>query len=100
MSKVVCALSIAVAGLLSMTAGGLATETGPAPQGPEVTIKGNVVCHRATMVSPWDGTSQDRDHFPVMYAVEGTPEIAATVADLMTKGWPPQGLDVEAAPGR
>jgi formylglycine-generating enzyme required for sulfatase activity len=97
MSKVVCALSIAVAGLLSMTAGGLATETGPAPQGPEVTIKGNVVCHRATMVSPWDGTSQDRDHFPVMYAVEGTPEIAATVADLMTKGWPPQGLDVEAA---
>ncbi len=97
MSKVAWAVSIAVAALLSMTAGGLATETGPAPQGPEVTIKGNVVCHRATMVSPWDGTSQDRDHFPVMYAVEGTPEIAATVADLMTKDWPPQGLDVDAA---
>jgi hypothetical protein len=93
----VCALSIAVAALLSAAVGGLATEAGRAPQGREVTIKGNVVCNRATLTTPWDGTSQGSEHFPVVFAVAGTPEIAATVADLMDEYWPPRALDVEAA---
>jgi len=67
------------------------------PTGPEVTIKGNVLCHRAIMTSPWDGTSLDQDHYPIVYAVEGTPEIDATVADLMKGYWPARGLDVRAA---
>ena len=99
MSKALCVLSAVTAAVLWAVASGCgrAAEIGSAPQGGEVTIEGNVVCHRATMTSPWDGTSQGSDHFPVMFAVEGTPEIAATVADLMDKHWPPEGLDVEAA---
>jgi formylglycine-generating enzyme required for sulfatase activity len=70
---------------------------GAAVAGQEVTIKGNVLCRRATIPVPWDGTSRDQDHYPVVYAVEGTPEIAATVARLMDRFWPRQGLDIEAA---
>jgi hypothetical protein len=99
MSNVMRVLSAAAAVGLWAIAGGFggAAEVGAAPQARAVTIKGNVVCHRATMLTPWDGVSQDSDHFPVVFAFEGTPEIAATLADLMDKCWPPQGLDVEAA---
>jgi formylglycine-generating enzyme required for sulfatase activity len=100
MSKVLCALSVVAAAMLWMVVGGFAgaAETGEAPQARgEVTIKGNVVCNRATLATPWDGTSQGGEHFPVVFAFEGTPEIAATVADLMGKYWPPEGLDVQAA---
>ena len=69
---------------------GLATAT-------EVTIKGNVVCNRATLTNPWDGTSQDSQHFPVMYAVEGRPEIATARDEIMRTRWPAKGLDVAAA---
>ena len=96
MSKGACVLNIIAAALLLAAAGGCG-RAAEAPQGPEVTIKGNVVCHRATMLTPWDGTSQDAEHYPVVYAVEGTPKIVATVAELMEECWPPQGLDVGAA---
>ena len=99
MSKSLCVLSAVAAVVLWALAGafGVAAEPGQAPRGREVTIKGNVVCNRATIPTPWDGTSQDSDHFPVVFAVEGTPEISATVAELMDTCWPPQGLDIEAA---
>ena len=98
MSKPLCVLS-AVAVVVLWAAGGLgrAAEAGVAPQGGEVTIEGNVVCNRSTIPTPWDGTSQDSAHFPVVFVVEGTPEAEATVADLMDECWPSQGLDVEAA---
>ncbi|MCJ7821852.1 MAG: hypothetical protein MUQ26_02005, partial [Armatimonadetes bacterium] len=99
MSKPLCVLSaVAVVVLWGVTGGfGVAAESSAAPQARAVTIEGNVVCNRATMPTPWDGTSQNGEHFPVVFAVEGTPEIEATVADLMDTCWPPQGLDVEAA---
>jgi len=98
MLKAVWVLSaVATVVLWAVTGGcGRAAESGPAP-GHEVTIQGNVVCHRTTMPTPWDGTSQGDDHYPVAYAVAGTPEIAATVEELMKKDWPPQSLEVKAA---
>ncbi|MHC5034429.1 MAG: formylglycine-generating enzyme family protein [Planctomycetota bacterium] len=99
MSKILCVLIIIAAAAVGAVASGAgrAAEAGQTPEVCEVTVKGNVVCHRATMPTPWDGTTQDRDHLPVVFAFEGTPEITAAVADLMDKCWPPQGLDVEAA---
>ena len=41
-----------------------------------VTIKGNVLCNRATATKPWNWDPSDGDHTPVMFALEGTPEIA------------------------
>jgi formylglycine-generating enzyme required for sulfatase activity len=98
MSKLLRVLS-AVAVVVLWAAGGVgrAVEADPVRQVHEVTIKGNVVCNRATMPAPWDGTSQGSEHIPVVFAVEGTPAIAATVADLMDTCWPSEGLDVEAA---
>ncbi len=82
-----CVAAVAAAGLV------LAAEE----QAPEVTLKGNVLCNRATLPAPWDGSSQDADHVPVLYAVEGTPEVEAAVARILTDDWPDRGLDVEAA---
>lgn len=98
MLKTLCALS-AVAGVVLWAAGGVgrAVEADSVRPVHEVTIKGNVVCNRATMPTPWDGVSQGSEHIPVVFAVEGTPEIEATVADLMDTCWPSEGLDVEAA---
>lgn len=98
MLKTLCALS-AVAGVVLWSAGGVgrAVEADSVRPVHEVTIKGNVVCNRATMPTPWDGVSQGSEHIPVVFAVEGTPEIEATVADLMDTCWPSEGLDVEAA---
>jgi formylglycine-generating enzyme required for sulfatase activity len=67
------------------------------PQGTEATIKGNVVCNRTTIPVPWDQTSQDADHYPVVFAFEGTPEISAQLAEIMDKYYPEQGLDCDAA---
>ena len=85
--------ALALIALVAMTAG-----LAPAASlGPEVTLKGNVVCNRATLTTPWDGTSQGGEHFPVMYAVEGTTGIAAARDEIMRKLWPTKGLDVEGA---
>jgi hypothetical protein len=96
--KALCVLSaVAVVGLWAAGGVGRAVEASAAPQGREVTIRGNVVCNRATMPTPWDGASQGGEHIPVVFAVEGTPEIEATAAELMDTCWPSEGLDVEAA---
>jgi hypothetical protein len=67
----------------------------PAPQA-EVTLKGNVLCNRATDMQPWFGDPKDGDHTPVIYAVEGTPTIAEQVRK-MIETYPDRGLNVEEA---
>jgi formylglycine-generating enzyme required for sulfatase activity len=62
----------------------------------EVTIKGNVLCNRATDIKDWFWDPKDGDHTPVIYALEGTPEIAGDVRRIMD-GYPDRGLDVDSA---
>jgi len=62
----------------------------------EVTIKGNVLCNRATDIKDWFWDPKDGDHTPVIYALDGTPEIAAEVRTIMA-GYPERGLDVTSA---
>ena len=63
---------------------------------PVVTIKGNVLCNRATDTKPWFWDPKDGDHTPVIYALEGTPAIAEQVRTIM-ESYPDRGLDVEDA---
>ncbi len=63
----------------------------------EVTITGNVLCNRATIPVVWDQSSQDKDHYPVIYAFSGTDEITAQLNEIMDKYYPDKGLDVETA---
>jgi Sulfatase-modifying factor enzyme 1 len=62
----------------------------------DVTIKGNVLCNRATDTKPWFWDPKDGDHTPVIYAMEGTPAIAEQVQKIM-ESYPDRGLDVEDA---
>jgi formylglycine-generating enzyme required for sulfatase activity len=62
----------------------------------EVTIKGNVLCNRATVPKPWNWDPTDGDHTPIIYAIEGTPEIAQRV-DAIMAGYPDRGVDVDDA---
>jgi hypothetical protein len=57
---------------------------------------GNVLCNRATEPRPWSWDPGDGDHTPVLYAIEGTPEIAGQVRRIM-ETYPDRGLDVEDA---
>ena len=62
----------------------------------EVTIKGNVLCNRATDTKPWYWDPKDGDHTPIIYAIEGTPEIAERVRKIM-ESYPERGLDAAEA---
>jgi hypothetical protein len=62
----------------------------------DVTIKGNVLCNRATDTKPWFWDPKDGDHTPIIYALEGTPAIAEQVRNIMAR-YPDRGLDVEDA---
>jgi formylglycine-generating enzyme required for sulfatase activity len=62
----------------------------------EVTIKGNVLCNRATESKDWFWDTKDGDHTPVIYALEGTPAIALARAKIM-EAYPERGLNVEDA---
>jgi len=62
----------------------------------DVTIKGNVLCNRATDTKPWFWDPKDGDHTPVIYALEGTPTIVGQVRKIM-ESYPDRGLDVEDA---
>jgi hypothetical protein len=67
------------------------------PESPtELTIKGNVLCNRATDTKDWFWDPKDGDHTPVIYALDGTPEIAGKVRKIM-EGYPDRGLDVDSA---
>jgi formylglycine-generating enzyme required for sulfatase activity len=61
-----------------------------------VTIKGNVLCNRATDTKPWFWDPKDGDHTPVIFALEGTPAIAEQVR-AVTASYPKRGLDVDDA---
>jgi hypothetical protein len=68
---------------------------GPAqpPKGPEVTVKGVVVCSRAT--TPQEDAG---DHTLLLYAYDGTPEIRSELDQVMEKYYPADhGLNVEEA---
>jgi formylglycine-generating enzyme required for sulfatase activity len=62
----------------------------------QVTLKGNVLCNRATDIRPWNWDPKDGDHTPIIYAMEGTPEVDRRVRTIM-EGYPDQGLDTAAA---
>jgi formylglycine-generating enzyme required for sulfatase activity len=62
----------------------------------DVTIKGNVLCNRATDAKPWFWDPKDGDHTPVIYALEGTPAILEQVRKIM-ESYPARGLDVDDA---
>src|SRR5262245_59482670 len=80
--------------LSSSAAHASATDAGTSPT--EVTIQGNVLCNRATDPKPWAWDPKDGDHTPVIYAIDGTPEIAEQVRKIM-ETYPDRGLDVEDA---
>jgi hypothetical protein len=61
-----------------------------------VTIRGNVLCNRATDTKDWFWDPKDGDHTPVIYAMEGTSAIAKLVQTIMAS-YPDRGLDVEDA---
>jgi formylglycine-generating enzyme required for sulfatase activity len=61
-----------------------------------VTIKGNVLCNRATDSKPWFWDPKDGDHTPVIYALEGTANIDEQVRKIM-ESYPEPGLDVDRA---
>ena len=81
--------------LLTVVADTKAQDDKPVPAA-VVTIKGNVLCNRATATKPWNWDPKDGDHTPVMFAVEGTPEIAGQVRSIMSR-YPERGLDVDDA---
>src|SRR5215212_5417120 len=74
----------------------LPAAAGAEAPGATVTIKGNVICNRATDTKPWFWDPHDGDHTPVVYALEGTPAVAERVREIM-KGYPEGGLGVEDA---
>jgi formylglycine-generating enzyme required for sulfatase activity len=58
----------------------------------EVTLKGSVVCHGATIPDP-----KKQDHGLVIFAVDGTPQIQAVVNEIVQQFYPDKGLDTVAA---
>jgi formylglycine-generating enzyme required for sulfatase activity len=57
-----------------------------------VTLKGSLVCNGACIPDPTDD-----DHLPVLFAIDGTPDVRAEVDKVMKDFYPEQGLDAEAA---
>jgi len=69
-------------------------EPGPGAVGPEVTLKGPMMTETACYAHP----PPDADKTVVLIAVEGTPEVAATVDAIMKENWPGDGsLDADHA---
>jgi hypothetical protein len=89
---VLSAMTLALASGLSS----VGTGAGPSGPQPEVTIKGNVLCNRATDLKPWFWDPNDGDHTPVIYALEGTPEVADKLRSIM-ESYPDGGLDGDDA---
>lgn len=83
--------------LMTIVAGTKAQDDKHEPSvGAIVTIKGNVLCNRATETKPWYWDPKDGDHTPVIFALEGTPQIAEQVQSIMSH-YPDRGLDVDDA---
>jgi hypothetical protein len=60
--------------------------------GPEVTLKGSMMCNGAFIPDPKAG-----DHVLALFAIDGTREIRAEVDKIMKEFYPDKGLDAEAA---
>jgi hypothetical protein len=58
----------------------------------EVTLKGSVICNGACLPDP-----KKEDHGLVVFAIDGTDEVRATVERIMKDLYPDKGLDAEAA---
>jgi hypothetical protein len=78
-------LPIALAALVLFSSGSQA-------RGAEVTLQGSVVCNGACIPDP-----KKEDHGLVVFAIDGTPEVRATVERIMKDYYPDKGLDAEAA---
>jgi len=63
-----------------------------AQEGREATIKGGLQCNGMCVPDP-----RKEDHVMVVFAVDGSPEIAARVRRIMDEHYPEKGLDAEAA---
>jgi len=87
-----------VAGVLAsvLTCGyGRAQETRPAPQGPQVTLKGVLTWEATCIPNP---TRKDYDEkMLVFFAVEGSPEVKAEADSIMKEYWPGDTLDCDQA---
>jgi formylglycine-generating enzyme required for sulfatase activity len=59
---------------------------------PEVTLKGSMMCNGACIPDP-----KTEDHVLVVFAIDGTREIRATVDEIMKDFYPARGLDGDAA---
>jgi hypothetical protein len=65
---------------------------GPQAQGAEVTLQGSVVCNGACIPDP-----KKEDHGLVVFAIDGTAEVRATLERIMKDFYPDRGLDLDAA---
>ena len=90
--------SHAILGMLAATTIGAGTgdQSTPPPATEEVTIKGNVLCNRATDTKPWNWDLKDGDHTPVIYALEGSAAIDEEVRKIL-EIYPDDGLDADRA---
>src|SRR4051794_8607135 len=93
--RVLGRLATTILALSPVVAGGPARGDADVPRA-VVTLRGNVLCNRATDTRPWSWDPKDGDHTPVLYALEGTPEIAERLREIMD-GYPDRGLDVDGA---
>src|SRR5262249_36019944 len=80
-----CSFAIALAAVSLLSGGSLA-------RGDDVTLKGSVVCNGACVSDP-----KKEDHGLVVFAIDGTPEVRATLEQIMKDYYPDKGLDAEAA---
>jgi hypothetical protein len=95
MQRHIASLAVFILGLAPLDAGTALRQNQQDPT-PLVTIKGNVLCNRATDTKPWFWDPKDGDHTPIIFAIEGTPAIAAQVRTIM-ESYPDRGLDVDDA---
>ena len=65
---------------------------GSQARGAEVTLQGSVVCNGACIPDP-----KKEDHGLVVFAIDGTDEVRATLEKIMKEFYPDKGLDAEAA---
>jgi formylglycine-generating enzyme required for sulfatase activity len=83
----------AVTFFMAVALAGYVQAVRPSPaQGAEVTLRGSMVCNGACIPDP-----KTEDHLMVVFAIDGTPEIRAEVAQIMKEFYPDRGLDAEAA---
>ena len=72
-----------------------AQEEAPVAAGPEVTLKGIMMWEISCVLKP---TKEDNDKKTmVLFAVEGTPEVAATLDAIMKEHWPGDSMNGEQA---